>query len=163
MSEMQSLWPWWRNKIAKQLGIEAVAKQRLWGVAGGQTRVTTPIGAPNLELLGDRIARRAYENGIPPGKGPRHDPEGQTLLARRVGVAAAVWVAEADEEQFQAVHQRQRPLMGCSWTVGSHIHVSCRTQVERHPPAGPPQITRCSCAVLTHMPANVAQQSAAKR
>jgi hypothetical protein len=50
--------------MADRLGIQA-AQARLWGAASGQTGVTTPIGAPKLELLADHIARRAYENGIP--------------------------------------------------------------------------------------------------
>jgi len=64
MAEMQSLWPWWRNRIAKPLGIEAVpAQARLWGAASGQTGVT-PSARPSWSCC----APRAYENGIPLAK-----------------------------------------------------------------------------------------------
>ena len=65
--EMQQLAPWWRDKIAAQLGIESVpAQARTWGAFSGQTGVTTPIGSPKLELIADQIANTAERLGVSP-------------------------------------------------------------------------------------------------
>ena len=59
--------PWFRENVAGPLGIEAVpAQARTWGVFAPQTGVDTAIGAPKLELLAGRIARRARELGVDP-------------------------------------------------------------------------------------------------
>jgi hypothetical protein len=63
--EMTQLAPWWRDKIAAELGIESVpAQARTWGAFSGQTGVTTPIGAPKLELIADQIAATANRLGV---------------------------------------------------------------------------------------------------
>jgi len=59
--------PWYRENVAKPLGIEAVPAQgRMWAGYAPQTGVTTPIGAPKLELLAQRIVERAQQLGIDP-------------------------------------------------------------------------------------------------
>jgi len=63
--EMQALAPWWQQNIAAQLGLESVpAQARAWGTFSGQTGVTTPIGAPKIELLADKIAETSRRLGI---------------------------------------------------------------------------------------------------
>jgi len=65
--EMTQLAPWWRDKIAKQLGIESVpAQARTWGAFSGQTGVTTPIGSPKLEMIADKIVETAQRLGVSP-------------------------------------------------------------------------------------------------
>jgi len=63
--EMTQLAPWWRDKIAAELGIESVpAQARTWGAFSGQTGVTTPIGSPKLEMIADQIAMTAKRLGV---------------------------------------------------------------------------------------------------
>jgi hypothetical protein len=65
--EMTMLAPWWRNEIAKTLGIESVpAQARAWGSFAPQTGVTTPIGAPKLELLAKKIMETSKRLGVSP-------------------------------------------------------------------------------------------------
>lgn len=67
MAEFQPAGPWFRDKVAKPLGLEAVpAQARLWGAASGQTGVTTKIGAPKLELLSNHIMAVARHHKIEP-------------------------------------------------------------------------------------------------
>jgi len=67
--EMSALGPWWAEKIAKQLGLESVpAQARAWGAFSPQTGVTTPIGAPKLELIAKQIMLTAKRLGISPEK-----------------------------------------------------------------------------------------------
>lgn len=66
-SEISALGPWWRDKIAGELGVESVpAQARLWGLMGPQTGVTTAIGAPKLEILSQAIMDTAKRLGISP-------------------------------------------------------------------------------------------------
>lgn len=65
--EMTMLAPWWRQQIAGKLGIESVpAQARAWGTFSPQTGVTTPIGAPKLELIARQIMETANRLGIAP-------------------------------------------------------------------------------------------------
>ena len=67
--EYAPIGPWFREKIAKQAGVEAVPGQaRMWGLFSPQTGVDTPIGAPKLELLAQRIWERAQQLGVDPKK-----------------------------------------------------------------------------------------------
>jgi len=64
---MSQLAPWWREKIAGQLGIESVPAQgRAWGAFAPQTGVESPIGAPKLELLSRKIMETADRLGVSP-------------------------------------------------------------------------------------------------
>jgi hypothetical protein len=66
LPEMQSFGPWWKREIADPRGEHSVASQgKLWGALSGQTGVETPIGAPKLEIIADRIAQRAAQTGLP--------------------------------------------------------------------------------------------------
>jgi hypothetical protein len=65
--EMHDLGPWWREKIAKQLGLESVpAQARAWGAFSPQTGVTTPIGAPKLEMIAGQIMNTAKRLNVSP-------------------------------------------------------------------------------------------------
>ena len=63
--EMSTLGPWWREKVAKQVGLESVpAQARIWGAMAPQTGVETPVGAPKLELIAKQIRKTAKRLGI---------------------------------------------------------------------------------------------------
>ena len=65
--EMSVLGPWWRKKVAAKLGLESVPAQALaWGAFSPQTGVTTPIGAPKLELIAKQIRHTANRLGVSP-------------------------------------------------------------------------------------------------
>jgi hypothetical protein len=65
--EMSSLGPWWQKNIASKLGLESVPAQALtWGAFSPQTGVTTPIGAPKLELIAKQIMQTANRLGVSP-------------------------------------------------------------------------------------------------
>ena len=66
-TEYRQIGPWYRQKIADPLGIEAVPAQALmWGTYGPQTGVKTKIGAGKLELLSKQMWERAQKLGIDP-------------------------------------------------------------------------------------------------
>lgn len=66
-AEMAQLAPWWREKIAGEMGLESVpAQARTWGLFSPQTGVTTPIGAPKLELIADQAVLASMRLGITP-------------------------------------------------------------------------------------------------
>jgi hypothetical protein len=66
-SEWRTFSPWFRENVAKPSDLEAVPTQALmWGTYAPQTGVKTPIGAPKLELLSQRISERAHDLGINP-------------------------------------------------------------------------------------------------
>jgi hypothetical protein len=65
--EIQTLGPWWRDKVAEPVGLEGVPAQALgWGAFSPQTGVTTDIGAPKLELISKAIGRAAQREGVTP-------------------------------------------------------------------------------------------------
>jgi len=65
--EMVSIAPFFRQKIAQPMGIEAVPAQAvIWGAGSGATGVTSPIGAPKLELLAQQIGETAMRLGVSP-------------------------------------------------------------------------------------------------
>jgi hypothetical protein len=67
MPEYQDVGPWWRDKIAAAAELESVPAQAIaWGLFSPQTGVTSPIGAPKLELLAQRIMERAAKLGLDP-------------------------------------------------------------------------------------------------
>jgi hypothetical protein len=68
-SEYRPFGSWFRESVAKPLGIEAVpAQARMWGTFAPQTGVETAIGAPKLELISQAIWERAQRLGIDPKK-----------------------------------------------------------------------------------------------
>jgi hypothetical protein len=67
MPEYQQIGPWWRDRVAKKAGLESVPAQALtWGLFSPQTGVTSPIGAPKLELFAKKIMEAAERRGLPP-------------------------------------------------------------------------------------------------
>ena len=68
-TEYREFGPWFRENVAKPLGVEAVPGQGLmWGTFAPQTGVKTAIGAPKLEILSQLIWERAHKLGIDPKK-----------------------------------------------------------------------------------------------
>ena len=104
-SEYRQYGPWYRENVAKPLGLEAVPAQgRMWGVYAPQTGVDTPVGAPKLELLAQSIWERAQRLGIDPYK-LRDDVltgKGHAMLpfaAIPAGAAAMGGLAQQDNYQ----------------------------------------------------------------
>jgi hypothetical protein len=65
--EYETLAPWWREKVAAPVGIEAVpAQARLWTVLGPQTGVDSPLGQGKLELFSQQIVKAASRLGVTP-------------------------------------------------------------------------------------------------
>jgi hypothetical protein len=86
--EMTQLAPWWRSKIAEELGIEPVSAQaRAWGTFAPQTGVTTPIGSPKLELLADQAVLAGRRMGIEPEEALRMFIMGEGRLGKKKGGA----------------------------------------------------------------------------
>lgn len=94
--EMTLLAPWWREAIAAPMGLESVpAQARAWGTFSGQTGVTTPIGAPKLELLADKIAETAHRLGVSIEKARDLVLTGETYAGKKDG--GAVHMAGGNE------------------------------------------------------------------
>lgn len=86
--EMTMLAPWWREEIAGKMGLESVpAQARAWGTFSGQTGVTTPIGAPKLELIADKIAETARRLGISLDKARDLVLTGEAYAGKKAGGA----------------------------------------------------------------------------
>lgn len=65
--EMISLGPWWKDRVAGRAGLESVPAQAIvWGAGSNATGVTSPIGAPKLELLSQQIMKAADRMGVAP-------------------------------------------------------------------------------------------------
>lgn len=95
--EMSQLAPWWREKIAGELGIESVpAQARAWGAFSPQTGVTTPIGAPKLELIADAIMDAAARLDVSPEAARDLWIQGKIRLGGDVGRAEGGEVHMAD-------------------------------------------------------------------
>lgn len=98
--EVISMQPWWENQVAIPTGLSSVGAQGVvWGAGSGATGVTSPIGAPKLELLAMQINKAAQRLGITPEeardriiRGQAHagriDPEMAAALAAGAGAAA---------------------------------------------------------------------------
>jgi hypothetical protein len=66
-AEMVDLHPWWEEKVAKEVDIEAVPAQAVvWGSGANATGVSSPVGAPKLELLAKQIMKAADRMGVTP-------------------------------------------------------------------------------------------------
>jgi GNAT superfamily N-acetyltransferase len=65
--EMQTLGPWWRDRVAAQAGYQAVpAQATAWGAFAPYTGVESAIGAPKLEILSTQIGKLASRLGVSP-------------------------------------------------------------------------------------------------
>lgn len=85
-SEMYSLAPWWREKVAGEMGLESVpAQARAWGAFSPQTGVTTPIGAPKLELIADQVVEAAQRMGVTPEQALQLFIRGEARLGKKEG------------------------------------------------------------------------------
>jgi hypothetical protein len=103
-AEYRSMAPWYREKIAEPLGIEAVPAQALqWGTMSRATGVDTPIGAGKLELLAQRIWERAHKLGVDPKELRdavlRGDQHAVGLLTAGAGGAAGIGSLVAPNRQ----------------------------------------------------------------
>ena len=66
-SEMTDLAPWWRDKIAAEVGIQGVpAQARAWGLYAPQTGVKTAVGSPKLEIIAEALMDTARRKDISP-------------------------------------------------------------------------------------------------
>lgn len=69
MAEYQDVAPWWRDRVARRVGMEPVPAQALiWGGLGHATGVDTAIGAPKIELLAKQIMQSARRHNMDPKK-----------------------------------------------------------------------------------------------
>lgn len=105
VSEMWTLSPWWRDRVAAPSGIEAVPAQAVvWGAGSGATGVTSPIGAGKLELLAQSIGKTAQRLNVSPERardmvltGKAHagfaDPELLAWLGATGLLGAGAWQA----------------------------------------------------------------------
>jgi hypothetical protein len=92
VSEVHTLTPWWRDSVAEPMGLKAVPAQAVvWGAGSGATGVTSPIGAPKLELLAQQIMKTSKRLNISPEQardmvltGKTYAGDGQGLLGRIV-------------------------------------------------------------------------------
>lgn len=65
--EMQTLAPWWRDRVAAQAGYQSVpAQATAWGAFAPATGVESQIGAPKLEILATQIGKLADRLGVSP-------------------------------------------------------------------------------------------------
>lgn len=115
-SEMYSLAPWWREKIAGELGIEPVSAQgRTWGVFSPQTGVTTPIGAPKLELIADQVVEAARRMNITPQEALQLFIRGEARLGKKEGGAVRKFndggLAAMEQPQEQQPSQQEMLAM----------------------------------------------------
>ena len=102
--EMSLLGPWWREEVAAPMGLESVpAQARAWGTFSGQTGVTTPIGAPKIELLADKIAETAHRLGVPIDKARDLVLMGETYAGKKNG--GAIHMAEGGVPEKRDVSQ----------------------------------------------------------
>jgi hypothetical protein len=82
-TEMTDLAPWWRERIAGEIGIESVpAQARTWGLFAPQTGVETAIGAPKLELIADSIMETSRRMDISPQEAMDRIIEGTAYAGR---------------------------------------------------------------------------------
>jgi hypothetical protein len=65
--EIQQLHPWYREKVAKKVGLPPTSAQAVqWGALAHETGVGTPVGAPKLELFAQQVRKAAARLKITP-------------------------------------------------------------------------------------------------
>jgi hypothetical protein len=83
---MSTLAPWWKDKIAGEIGIESVpAQARAWGAFSPQTGVESPIGAPKIELLSMKIMEAANRLGVTPEQARDMVLKGEAYAGKKEG------------------------------------------------------------------------------
>jgi hypothetical protein len=91
MGEYKALAPWYRDQVAAQAGLEGVPAQAIhWGLFGPQTGVTTPVGAPKLELLAKGIMETARRMGISPDRARDLVLSGKAHAFEQGGLVSAI-------------------------------------------------------------------------
>ena len=106
-TEYREVGPWFRENVAKPLGVEAVPAQgRMWGVYGPQTDVKTLLGAPKLELFAQNIWERAQKLGLDPQKLRDDVLQGKAHALWLMGIPAAgigaqLGAAAIQDQQYQ--------------------------------------------------------------
>jgi hypothetical protein len=125
--EMSMLAPWWRKKIAGEVGIESVpAQARTWGLFSPQTGVTTPIGKPKLEMISDKIMETARRLNISPEEARDLVLMGKTYAGKAGGGAIkglqkAIKAGEkAVKEMKHAIPEVEQPFIGYIKKSGDH-------------------------------------------
>ena len=94
MGEYKAVAPWYRDRVAAQAGIESVPAQAIhWGLFGPQTGVTTPVGAPKLELLAKGIMETARRLGVSPDVARDLVLSGRAHAYREGGLVSAIGTA----------------------------------------------------------------------
>ena len=84
--EMSTLAPWWKDKIAGEIGIESVpAQARAWGAFSPQTGVESPIGAPKLEMLSMKIMEAAKRLNVSPEQARDLILKGEAYAGKKEG------------------------------------------------------------------------------
>jgi hypothetical protein len=108
--EMSSLGPWWQQNIASKLGLESVPAQALtWGAFSPQTGVTTPIGAPKLELIAKQIMQTANRLGVSPQTARDMVLTGKERMGKAHG--GAIHMADGGQVDVQSIGVEEAPNM----------------------------------------------------
>jgi hypothetical protein len=122
--EMSTLGPWWNDRIASQAGLKSVPAQAVvWGAGSNATGVTSPIGAPKLELLAQQIGKASRRMGVAPeeardlifmGQGHAGNATPAALGATALGAGGATALANDDDvqanlKQWLAAWKQQQP------------------------------------------------------
>lgn len=109
--EMVSLGPWWRDKVAGASGLESVPAQAVvWGAGSNATGVTSPIGAPKLELLSQRIMDTSRRLGVSPEQARDMVIMGKTHAGKATvpAMLAAGAGAGGAQAMINALRERER-------------------------------------------------------
>lgn len=110
MPEYRQIAPWYRERIAEPLGVEAVpAQARQWTLFGPQTGVRTMLGAPKLELLSQRIWERAKERGWDPKVLRDQVLSGGAHAGLAAGIMAPALMGERSSPAKDEDRERKRP------------------------------------------------------
>ena len=89
--EAVTLGPWWEREVARKVGLQPVPAQALlWGGLAKQTGVTSPIGAPKLELLAQYVGSElAPRLRLPPREAMKRALAGEAGYATPAAMGAA--------------------------------------------------------------------------
>lgn len=141
--EMSSLGPWWQQNIASKVGLESVPAQALtWGAFSPQTGVTTPIGAPKLELIAKQIMQTASRLGVSPQTARDMVLTGKERMGKAHG--GAIHMADGGQVDVQSIGVEEAPNMDVKMyfpprpAQGSMLPVGGIQQAQQAPMQPPP-------------------------
>jgi hypothetical protein len=141
--EMSSLGPWWQQNIASKVGLESVPAQALtWGAFSPQTGVTTPIGAPKLELIAKQIMQTANRLGVSPQTARDMVLTGKERMGKAHG--GAIHMADGGQVDVQSIGVEEAPNMDVKMyfpprpAQGSMLPVGGIQQAQQAPMQPPP-------------------------